>query len=318
MTQNAIIESGKTTENQAVNLFDVGALFNLQISTWSGRKMLTRTDLVRLGYDPDNLNADLVNLGRKLMVPKAELAALTQIEQRARKVLSRFSVPFGVANAHFVPVKMLPTVEQQLTEMKKEFFKRVDSFILRFEDIKATIKDKYPDFWEKCLRQHYPANPSSLRKYYSFDWYIFKIDGISTLTHTTSDQLIDTVDKIQKETDRFAKEYVDTMRLETVKFCDFMTARVQGKPFGEEEAPRKLTARTIESFRNHINRFRQMNIFGDNEIEKMLKEFGSRYLNDDADPKVLKSDVVKNSVEAALAAIRHKAQEDGPKRVVVL
>jgi len=66
------------------------------------------------------------------MVPKSELQALTQIEQRARKALERWSVPFGIANAHFVPSKMLPTVEQQIEGLKEEFFTRVDSFITRF------------------------------------------------------------------------------------------------------------------------------------------------------------------------------------------
>lgn len=306
------------TENKTIKLFDVGALMSLQITTWSGRKMLTREDLAKLGYDSDNLYQDLVNLGRKLMVPKAELSAFTQMEQKARKSLAKFSVPFGISNTHFVPINVLASVEQQLNEIKKEFFERVDSFISRFEEIKNIIKDKYPDFWDKCLKQHYPANPSSLKKYYSFEWHIFKIDGISTITHTTSEQLVKAADKIQQEANRFAKEYVDTMRQETIKFCDFMTARVQGKPFAEEDAPRKLTLKTVASLRNYIDKFRQMNVFGDNEIEKMLKEFGGKYLGNDADPKILISDNVKNSLETALATIRSKALEDGPKRTVIL
>lgn len=309
-------------DSDTINLFDVGTLVNLRIRMWSGRKMLTRADLVRVGYDPDQLPEDIVNLGRKLMVPKTELQALTQIEQKARKALERWSVPFGISSSHFVPAKMLPTVEQQIEALKEEFFKRVDSFISRFDNLVERVKEAHPDFWEKCLKGNYPANPKALRKRFHFDWYIFKIAGIGSIEETTVENVIagqkiqderenELRSKMQSEVGEFVGEYVTSMRNETVRFCELMTARINGKPFGEEDDAKKLTPKSISCFRNYVDRFQSMNIFGDGEIEKMLSDFRRTFLDSGASPKDFESITVKESVTKTLESIRSKAAAEG-------
>lgn len=309
-------------DKDTINLFEVGCLVNLKIKMWSGRKMLTRDDLVRVGYDPDQLPEDIVNLGRKLMVPKSELQALTQIEQRARKALERWSVPFGIANAHFVPATMLPTIEQQISDLKKEFFVRVDSFISRFEDLVKKVREAHPDFWEKCLKGHYPSNPKALRSNFQFDWYIFKIAGMGSIEETSVEEVVATQkirnerenelrSQMKEEVSGFVEEYVTSMRNETIRFCDLMTARINGKPFGDEEDSKNLTPKSISCFRNYVDRFKQMNIFGDEEIEKMLSEFRDTFLDSGTAPQDFESANIKTSVSKALEAIRNKAAAEG-------
>lgn len=310
------------SDQDTINLFDVGCLVNLKIRMWSGRKMLTRADLVRVGYDPDQLPEEVVNLGRKLMVPKSELQALTQIEQRARKALERWSVPFGIANSHFVPASMLLTVEQQIKELRKEFFTRVDSFISRFDDLVEKVKTAHPDFWNKCLKGHYPTNPKSLRDRFQFDWYTFKIAGMGSIEETTVEDVIakqkilgerekELRSQMQSEVGEFVGEYVTSMRNETIRFCDLMTARINGKPFGEETDSKKLTPKSLSCFRNYVDRFRQMNIFGDGEVEKMLSEFRDTFLDSGVAPQDFDNATVKTSVSKALEAIRSKAATEG-------
>ncbi len=305
-----------------INLFEVGCLVNLKVSMWSGRKVLTRSDLVRVGYDPDALPKDIVNLGRKLMVPKAELQALTQVEQRARKVLERWSVPFGIANSHFVPCTMLLDVEQQIKELKEEFFKRVDSFILRFDDLTKEVKSAHPDFWNKCLKGHYPRNPKALREHFKFDWYTFQIAGLGSIEETSVGEVI-AKQKVQTEREaelrtqmrdavgEFVGDYVTSMRDETVRFCELMTARINGQPFGDEEKSKQLTPKSISCFRKYVDRFRSMNIFEDGEIETMLTEFRDTFLDEGIRPQDFDSANVKNSVSDALEAIRDKAAAEG-------
>lgn len=310
------------SDQDTINLFDVGCLVNLKIRMWSARKMLTRADLVRVGYDPDQLPEDVVNLGRKLMVPKSELQALTQIEQRARKALERWSVPFGIANAHFVPATMLPTVEQQIKELRKEFFARVDSFISRFDDLTEKVKTAHPEFWNKCLKGNYPTNPKSLRERFQFDWYIFKIAGMGSIEETTVEDVVakqkvlgerenELRRQMQSEVGEFVGEYVTSMRDETVRFCDLMAARINGKPFDEETDSKKLTPKSISCFRNYVDRFRQMNIFGDGEVEKMLSEFRDTFLDSGVAPQDFENATVKTSVSKALETIRKKAAAEG-------
>lgn len=309
-------------DKDTINLFSVGCLVNLKIKMWSGRKMLTRADLVRVGYDPDQLPEAIVNLGRKLIVPKTEIQALTQIEQRARKALERWSVPFGIANAHFVPNKMLPTVECQINELKEEFFKRVDSFISRFDDLIENVKNAHPDFWEKCLKGQYPTNPKLLRELFQFDWYTFKIAGIGSIEETSVEEIManqkvqDTKERelriqMQEEVGKFVSEYVTSMRNETIRFCDLMSARINGEVFEDENESKKLTPKSISCFRNYVDRFMQMNIFGDREVEKMLSEFRDTFLDSDVTPKDFESSTVKNSISNALATIRNKTAAEG-------
>lgn len=310
------------SKQDTINLFDIGVLVNLKVRMWGARKTITRADLVKVGYNPDQLPDEICNLGRKLLVPRSELQALTQIEQQARKALERWSVPFGIANSHFVPAKMLPVVDQQIEALKEEFFKRVDSFIYRFDDLVEKVKKAHPDFWEKCLKGNYPTNPKALRKRFHFDWYTFKIAGISYIEETTvediiSDQIIRNErenvlrNKMQAEVGEFVGEYVTSMRNETVRFCELMTARISGKPFGDEDNAKKLTPKSISCFRNYVDRFRSMNIFGDSEIEKMLSEFRKTFLDSGVSPKDFESTTVKESVTRTLASIRSKAAAEG-------
>lgn len=310
------------SDNDTINLFEVGCLVNLKIGMWSGRKMLTRHDLTSVGYDPNLLPEEIVNLGRKLMVPKSELQALGQIEQRARKALDRWSVPFGIANAHFVPAKMLPTVEQQIADLKTEFFQRVDSFISRFDDLVKKVRESHPEFWYKCLRNHYPANPQALRTKFQFDWFTFKIAGMGSIQEASTDEIIaqqkmqdekevELRKQMQNEVGEFVGEYVMAMRNETIRFCELMTARINGKPFGDEKDSKRLTPKSISCFRNYVDRFRSMNIFGDGEIEKMLTEFRNTFLDTGVAPQDFESATVKDSITKSLEAIRNKAATEG-------
>jgi len=309
-------------DRDTINLFEVGCLVNLKIRMWSARKMLTRTDLVRVGYDPNNLPEEIVNLGRKLLVPKSELQALTQIEQRARKSLERWSTPFGISSSHFVPAKMLPTVEQQIGGLKEEFFKRVDSFITRFDDLISKARDAHPDFWDKCLKGHYPANPKALRERFQFDWFTFRIAGMGSIEATSAEEVVarqkvqdekeaELRRQMQAEVGEFVGEYVTSMRDETVRFCELMAARINGKPYGDEDDAKKLTPKSISCFRNYVDRFRSMNIFGDGEVEKMLVEFRETFLDSGVAPKDFESATVKGSVTKSLEAIRNKAAAEG-------
>jgi len=317
-----VLQAKPEIEQNTINLFSVGCLVNLKIRQWSGRKMLTRADLVRVGYDPEKLPEEIVNLGRKLMVPKYELQALTQIEQRARKALERWSTPFGISNSHFVPIKMLPTVEQQISDLKEKFFQRVDSFIVRFDDLVKTIREAHPEFWDKCLKGHYPSNPKALRERFQFDWFTFRIAGMGSIEATSAEEVVarqkvqdekesELRRQMQAEVGEFVGEYVTSMRDETVRFCELMTARISGTPYGDETDSKKLTPKSISCFRNYVDRFRSMNIFSDVEIEKMLIEFRDTFLDSGVAPNDFESATVKGSVTKALEAIRNKAAAEG-------
>lgn len=319
-------------DNDTINLFDVGCLVNLSIGSWSGRKMLSKADYISMGLDPDKLPSDLANLGRKLLVTKSEIQRFSHLEQRARKYLSRWSVPFSAVGSHFVPIKMLGEVQSSLEEIQKEFFVAVDSFISRFGDIREEVQEKYKDFWDKCLKNCYPSTPEALRRYFRFEWHFYKIAGLNAIQESTitdiqaseevkKEKVSALRSKMSEEVSSFAKEYVDAMRAETIKFCDLMSARINGKPFGDEEEPKQLTPRSLAMFKNYVDRFKNMNIFGDNEIQKMLEEFRTNFFDLGVTPKDLDNDQMKQSITTSLSKIRNLAKEEGSsilKRKIVI
>lgn len=291
-----------TQADQTINLFDVGCLINLGIGTWSGRKLCTVADYKSMGLDSNKLPTDIVNLGRKLLVPKTELQIMTKIEQRARSYLSNWSVPFAAVNSHFIPIAMLPSVEAHLKELQEEFFKCVDSFVSRFGDMKKTIQQSHGEFWNKCLKTHYPSNPALLREKFKFDWCTFEIKEAS------EDK---SIQKMQEQVSNFVEQYVDVMRTETIEFCELMTARVNGQTYKDEEKPKELTPRSLSMFKKYVDRFKQMNIFGDQEIEKMLTEFSDQFMDVGTVPSDLDSADIKKGITKTLEAIRNKAESQG-------
>jgi len=309
-------------KNGAINLFELGYLVDLSIGTWSGRKMITMRDLRKLGFDTTKLPPAITNPGRKLLVPKQELLVINRIEQRARTYLDQWSVPFGIGNSHFVPLSLLAEVEEQLKDLRAEFFVAVDSFIARFDQMKQAVNEAHPEFWENCLKDVYPPDPTVLRDRFRFRWFFFKVAGAGVTAEGVTLEEAQAADRVARERERemrermktevgnFVAEYVSAMRGEAVRFCDLLSARINGTPFEDEASPKKLTPRSLKYFRKYVDRFRQFNIFGDDEIEQMLANFRSEFMGGAETPKNFQGAGIKSALTAALSKIRVKAAND--------
>lgn len=285
-----------------MKLFDCGVLCNLRISRWSGKRRLTNEDYKMVGLDPKALPQSLTDLGKKSLVPPHELKEIMQIENKARSFLFRNSKPFTLSSCQFVPKKLFPTVEQTLADLESDFAKAVDRFILKFEEIKKEMQESYPDFWTKCLKQHYPSDPKSIRDKFDFRFTFFKIDSLDEASK----------EALEKEVQDFVSSYVGAMRKQTIDFCELMTARLTGKPFGDEDAAKEITGKTLSSFRKYVQTFSNMNIFEDAEIQNMLGQFKKDYLGELVTADNFGNTQVRDAALASLSAIIQKASmEDG-------
>lgn len=308
------------TELKTVNLFDLGCLVQLSIGTWSGRKMLTREDMRQMGVNPDELPQELVNLGRKLLVSKEELAKFSQTIQRARGYLNNWSIPFGIGNAQFVPTEVLPDVMAKLEGFEKEFRELVDSFIGRYGELRQQIRDLHPEFFERCLKRHYPSSPEALRHKFYFRYFSFQIAGMDGFNPVSlaeaqmqaralKDKETQMRQQMREEVEKFVEQTVGILRAETVRFCDLVTARVNGTPYGDEDQPKKFTPRSLGCFQAYVDRFRKLNIFGDTKIEQMLVELKTTYL-DNATVAELQAPGMAKAVTDMVAKIRETAANE--------
>lgn len=298
--------------SEEIKLFDLGCLINLKIGMWSARRMISREDLISVGLDPDALPKDLVNYGRKLLVSKSEVQAISRVEQRARSYIAKYSAPFEAANCFFVPNKLIPDIDHNLKCFKKDFFDVVDSFIARFSELKEEVKKQHPEFFEKCLKRFYPVSAESLRSKFYFDWHLFVINNVSSIQQTSPEEIGLKREKLQQEVDSFAESYIQTMRKQVIDFCNLMECRVNGKAYEDESEAKQLTGRSLSFFKKYISKFRDMNIFGDNEIEKMLTEFQEKFLDLGTTSKSFDSAAMKTAVSLSLSSIRKQASlEEG-------
>jgi len=301
-----------------INLFDLGCLVQVSIGMWSARKMLTKEDLRRVGVDPEGVPDDICNLGRKLLVPKEEIARFTCIEQQARSYLANWSFQFGIGSAYFVPAHKLPDVQARLDALKAQYNNVADQFISRFNEFKSQIQAAHPEFWEKCLRHHYPKSASKLRDRFYFRYFVFKVAGLGETEEMSVEEAMAMHSAVQErskqlkqqmaeEVGKFVEQAVGTLRMETVKFCDLVMARVNGHVLDGEEQPKKLTGRSLACFRKYVDWFRQMNLFGDDQIESMLEEFKSTYLDPFSSPTDLQTPQIQQAITDRMGEIRELA-----------
>jgi hypothetical protein len=115
--------------------------------------------------------------------------------------------------------------------------------------------------------------------------------------------------QMRAEVDKFVEQTVGILRAETVRFCDLVTARVNGAPYGDEEQPKKFTPRSLTCFQAYVDRFRKLNIFGDEKIEQMLVELKSTYL-DNATVAELQTTGMAKAVSDMCAKIRETAANE--------
>jgi len=84
-------------------------------------------------------------------------------------------------------------------------------------------------------------------------------------------------------------------------------ARVNGTPLEGEQEAKKLTPRSLGCFRKYVDWFKQMNLFGDDQIEKMLEEFRTHYLDGLTSTESLQNPNVKAEITARMEEIRTMA-----------
>jgi hypothetical protein len=183
----------------------------------------------------------------------------------------------------------------------------------KYPAYREQMQTKYNEFWDKCLKQAYPQI-DSLRSRFSFKWYTFKIGGMS-LEQTSGPEAMARCEEMQKQlrerAQEFVEEYVVAMRKEVQHFCGLMKARINGEAFEDEGEAKRMTSRTIVSLQKYILQFREMNIFGDNDVQKMLEDFNSKFLATAVGKEDFEDTKTRSTVNEALAAISAKAATEG-------
>jgi len=283
------------------NIFLDGTLVDVDVSFWSGAKILQPEDL---GLKEEEV-AEAFHLGRKLLIPAEIIREFRAIEARARRLVEINSFSFPIGNARFVPRKKFPKVLGQLKEFQEKYLVLVDSLITNYNTYRDQMLPMYEKAAESAWMRKNPDtkefgidyNPEadkaqfvqefkariasfypeaeSLRRKFALDWNVYEI-AIPRLRQSTGDAVVEQVVgeerarvaeeeyRVQMRTkvDGFVNEVVTSLRTQTAELASRILANIkEGKV---------VKTQTLESLTNYIEQFKELNFVGDQTVEDQL------------------------------------------------
>jgi len=236
--------------------FKDGVLCTLHVSRWSGAKKLDASDL---GLNPQDI-PEFMRLGRKLLIPPEERNVFIQIEQNARNNLERESFPYPVGGARFIPRNRLLQVDQTLRQYKDEYQNAVDSFMSRYQLIRETMLQRYPEHRDK-LEPFYPA-VFWVQRSFGFSWTVFEIGETGIREGETAEAYAEFRKNLHDQFDKFLGEVVIDLRYQVQETCAKLAQKIVRGDV--------LTESSLRSVRGIIEKFDNLNFIGDTRIETEL------------------------------------------------
>jgi len=296
-----------------MDIFRDGKLIDVNVSFWSGAKMLTAEDL---GLEEKDI-ASAYKLGRKLLIPEEVVHGFRQVEGKARYTVDSNSFRFPIGNARFIPKKKVTKVLATLKACQDEYNSLVDRLIENYDKYRAEMLPVYQEAANIAFVQQKPAGvqefsleveesdkaefvkafidrinsfyptKESLRGRYSLNWAIFEI-ALPKMRKISDAQVIDSIEKediaiqeyrmqTQQRIQGFVDEVVKTLRQETLELCTRITSNIkEGKV---------IKGRTLNSLQDFVEKFKEFNFVGDSTVEDQLdtlkREFLDVHSNDD-------------------------------------
>jgi hypothetical protein len=290
-----------------MNIFRDGLLLDVNVSFWSGAKILTAEDL---GLKEENV-ASAYKLGRKMLIPIEVIREFRSIESRARRIVETNSFQFPIGNARFVPKKKFEKVFDSLKKCKQEYLELTESLVQNYDKYRSEMLPIYQAAAEIAFVQQEPAGvqefslegkeqqkeefvrafmgriqsyyPSveTLRAKFALQWDVYEI-ALPKMRKGDEDQIIDDITKngiyeqeyraqAQKKIGTFVEDVIKTLRQETLDICTRVATNIkEGKV---------IKGHTLNSLRDFIEKFKELNFIGDTAIELQLEKLKTEFLD---------------------------------------
>ena len=311
--------------NAIRKILEQGILINVTGRSWSGQAQLHQTEL---GFTKGEIPKELINLGKKNLIPLDWRNRLKRPIQNARNHVSRYAFPFPISNAFFVPAEAIPKVVERLDECKKDFSKELGLFIREYERIrdnqivqfrkelpdiyKRTVHGDFDEFVEtfmSTLDRLYPPK-DELRAKFDLVWQFFEVN-LPDYKRRSGNFLVKQEEEnrklaaqyqreAQREINQFLNDVVITLRGETVKVCSYVTDKIKR---GEA-----VTGKNLNALKSLIDRFETLNFVGDAPIKEQLDSLRANYLNGHDGQYFKDNSSATKSLQNALGVVMEAAQ----------
>jgi hypothetical protein len=199
--------------------------------------------------------------------------------------------------ARFVPRKAYPWLKNVLESEKTSFFRDAEDFLGKYEEIAKLQIDKFNERFPEhtgYLNSMYP-NVSTLRSKFNYSWtlYSWAHAEISEVAQDAKNHLSERAEQLVHQSTIQIREHIlsaTSLVLEAIK---------NGK--------NNVNIRSINAFKERIEQLKQINLFNDPEIDKMIKN-ASNSLNCISSWK--KEDVDKTDIEINLTRVIESVKKD--------
>jgi hypothetical protein len=154
---------------------------------------------------------------------------------------------------------------ERLEELKADYLARAEEFVAHYEAIQEQWREKYPEIWPR-LAPHYPTK-NQLRRRFDFYWSVFELRG-AEVKEGSAPEIIEAYERarqdLQERYEEMVEEAVVYLRKKVLEVATNLSARLKDGRIVRND--------TLESVRRVEGWFKDLNIFGDSDVETALTQ----------------------------------------------
>lgn len=281
------------TEQSLPKVWPIIAM-QVRVSKWPGKTKLQAEDI---GLEEDDL-AENVELGSRKLYPDEWKTKFNNITGQAMRYLKKHSLPFILESVRAVPRMRIGKITENLEAFKTKYMETVEEFISELDNIKLEMKEKNPDTFDES---DIPS-AESLRKKFKMWWAIFEVSG-PKIRELDQEDMVEAFEKAQSELNEKMASFVE----ESVKLLRHKIHQTVTNLKGRLEGGKIIKNTTLDSVRGIHEWFKELNVFGDKDIDLALDKLKASLPEDAAYFKG--NQALVNEVSALADQVAQKANQ---------
>jgi hypothetical protein len=325
------------------DLFAEGVLVDIDCGYWSGMKKLQAKDL---GLNEDEL-PEVFSLGRKRLVPTEALSDIRHLEGRARDTVDAHSFKFPIGKAAFVPIRRFGDLAKILDDIKEQFDRAAARFCREYEEYQNAVrkeyrtaadlayeiytsrhggkapKEKFVTGFLAAIEAAYPT-VSNIRARFHFSWSVFEISlpgrhsakRVEVAAARAESAKVAEIER-QKgvEVQAAAAEYRRRVEEKIGEFVGTVVVELRqrvidtARRIADLARNGNLRSSSIDSLKEFVERFRDLNFAGDSDIEKRLDDLKKNVLNGHTAEQIRDDAEARKALVQALDGVADAAKE---------
>jgi len=235
--------------------FKRACLVQLATSCWIGSKNINQSLMGNMGSSPDWLK------GKKLLVNPELLGPIKTSIQQARKLLTRYALPFPLAGLHLVPKDIIDEIDNRLEMLKSEFLSKVETFAAFYEDAREEAKAALGDLFNET------DYPQDIAQKFRFSWSFVVLDVPSKASFLSPDIY-------QKEKQKFQDLMAETRELAMAALREEFGEIINhlGEKITGGDKPKVIRSNMTNRINEFLDGFSDRNLFQDDKLSALVEE----------------------------------------------